>query len=435
MKKYLLLILLPLILFAEQALSSPEQDIKEIYTINSYRIWLLESAELPIVNVKIAFKGAGAAFDESGKEGTAFLLSQMLLEGAGNFESQDFKKELEKFAIELDFDVDKDNFYITLKTLEENIKRAFDLLSLALSSPIFDEESLKRVKAQVKTFITKNLEDPEYLAAIKWNENYYKSHPYGSPTYGYLDSIDDIERIDLINFKNNFLSRSNMQISAVGYIGESEITNLVEGSFRDLSKTPKKHSNIHFAPSIESAGTVRIEKDIPQSIIMFGHEGLDYHHKDFYALYVLNHILGGGGFQSRLIKEIREKRGLSYSTYTYLASLANASLFKGYVGTKNSDEALKSLIEQLEIIKNEGVTEEELIAAKNYLIGSFPLKLDSNSRLVDFISFMQLEELGIDYIEKRDSYINSVTVEDIKRVAKEIIRPENLLMIIVGKAS
>jgi len=427
---------LPLLLLVALVFSIPAQaatKIQELQTPGGIKVWFVEERSIPILSMEVVWKG-GASLDPADKAGLANLAASTMDEGAGDLDSRAFQKRLSDLAISLSFNAAKDSFGGSLKTLTQNREEAFRLFSLALTSPQFAEEPVERIRSQILVSLSRKLSDPNSLAGRKWFDVAFSGHPYKQPSEGTLETVKRVTRDDLKAFKNRQIAKDNMVISVVGDISPEELKSLIDKTFgnigakADLKELPKVSPDM-------SKGVVVIDYDIPQSVVVFGGQGVSRDDPDYYTAYVLNYILGGGGFESRLTEQIREKRGLVYSIYSYLYPLRYSGVHLGGFGTSNASfgQAVDLLKAELRKIRMEGVTEEELASAKTYLNGSFPLRLSSNSRIANIMASMQLHDLPVDYLENRANFINSVTLEDIKRVAGRLMDPENLLITVVGK--
>lgn len=307
------------------------------------------------------------------------------------------------------------------------------MLASALTEPRFDREPVERIRGQILSMLARNEKDPNRIARQTWAEAMYPDHPYGWPTDGTPEGIAAVTPDDLHRYMRERIARSNLTIGVAGDITAQELAPLLDATFGSLSET----AVLDTVPDVEpkAAGQVVIEHiAIPQSVVAFGQEGMKRADPDYYAAYIVNEILGGGGFGSRLTEEVREKRGLAYGIYTYLLPLDHSALMAGGVGTQNARvaETIQIIRDELERMREDGPTEKELDDAKTYLTGSFPLRFDSNGELASYLVGMQLEDLGIDYLDKRNSYIEAVTLDDAKRVAKALIDPANLAFVVVG---
>lgn len=408
-------------------------EVTEVTSPGGIKAWLVEEASIPIVSMKVAWRG-GASLDPADKAGLAYLASSTMDEGAGELDSKNFQERLSDLAIQLSFDANKDSFSGSLKTLSENTEEAFRLFGLAITGPRFDDEPVERIRGQILASLNRKLSDPNSLAGRAWFELAFGDHPYAQPSEGTIDTMAAITRDDLTAFAKTRLGKDNMQIGVVGDISAKELGVLLDKTFGALPEQAGISAIPQTEPLPEAAIRI-IPQDIPQSVVIFGGQGVKRDDPDYYAAYVLNYILGGGSFQSRLTEEIREKRGLVYSVYSYLYPMKAAGLQMGGFGTSNASvkDALDLVEVELLRIREQGVTKEELAAAKTYLNGSFPLSLSSNDSIADILVAMQFSNLPIDYLNDRPALINAVSEEDIKRVAQKLLDPEKLIVVVAGK--
>lgn len=424
---------LPALLFLVIAVPAKAIEIKEVVSPKGIKAWLVEDHANPIVTLHFVFRG-GIALDPAGKEGLANLVASTLDEGGGNLTSQKFQRKLEDKAISLGFDASRDGFSGSLRTLTRNQDTAFDLMRLAVTKPRFDSEAVERIRNQIMAGIRRNSENPQRIAAHNFYLKMFPNHPYGRPSDGSLESIRVINLVDLKLFVSQRLALDNLIISAVGDITPGKLKTVLDQIFGALPPKASPWKITEITPQSANS-TVVIEKSIPQSVILFGQAGIKRNHPDFYAAYVMNYVLGGGGFESRLYEEIREKRGLAYSAYSYLYPLDHAGLIIGGTSTANArvNETLSVLKNEWRRMSQKGLTPEELKDAKTYLTGSYALRFSSSQRIARMMTGIQLEKLGIDYIEKRNGYIQSVTLAHTNRVAAKLLDPNNLTTVIVGK--
>ncbi|MFQ5984902.1 MAG: M16 family metallopeptidase [Alphaproteobacteria bacterium] len=395
--------------------------------------WLVHEPAIPIVSLELGFRG-GASLDPPGREGLAEMVSGLLDEGAGDLDSQAFQRRLQELAVRMSFDVGLDTFGGSLETLSENLDDAFDLLRLALTAPRFDAEPVERVRRQSLASLAQAAEDPDRVARRTWFRTAFPDHRYGRPVRGTEESVAAITAGDLRAFVARQFTRDKLIVGVVGDVGPERLAGLLDATFGALPPASAVPEVSEAAPA-DSGALIVVRKPNPQSVVVFGHAGLKRDDPDFYAAYVMNNILGGGAFTSRLGKEVREKRGLAYGVYTYLHPLDHAGLFMGGVATENSrvKESLAIIRREFARMRDEGVREEELADAKTFLTGSFPLRLTSNDRIARMLVGMQLDELGIDYLERRNGYIEAVTREDVGRVAARLLSPEALRIVVVGE--
>ncbi len=320
-----------------------------------------------------------------------------------------------------------------MKTLTQNRAEAFRLLKLALGAPRFDEEPVARIKAQILAGLRADEEDPQTIASKAWFAAAFPDHPYGRPDKGEADQVKQISASDLRQFIKSQFTRDRLVITVAGDIGAKELGRLLDEAFGGLPEGSGAAPSAPVAPQVDQ--NILIEREIPQTVIMFGLPGMLRKDPDFIPAYVMNYILGGGGFSSRLTTEIREKRGLAYSVYSYLMPLEQSGLFVGGVATQNerAGETVRLLRQELKRLRDKGVTGKELEDAKTYLTGSFPLRFDSNAKIAAQLNGLQLEDLDADYLERRNDLIRAVTREDVNRVARRLLNVENLLVVSVGQ--
>jgi zinc protease len=407
-------------------------EIQEVTSDGGITAWLVEDHNNPVISVQIAFEG-GAALDPEDKAGLARMVAALLDEGAGDMESQSFRAALEERSINLSFSAGEDGLYGTLQTLTETREKAFSLMGLALSAPRFDAEPVERIRSQILSSLASDLSDPGTIAWRAFNRLVFPGHPYGVPSDGRPETIKAITREDMATFVAERLARDQLLIGVAGDITPEELKPLLDSTFGQLPAKAKSFE----VPEAEIAnpGEVGVvEMNVPQSSVVFGHAGLKRSHPDFYAASIINHILGGGSFASRLFEEIRDKRGLAYSIYTYLRTMDHAGMVIGRVGTANArvNESLEVIREQWRRLAEEGPSAEEVADAKTYLTGSFPLNLTSTSSIASILVGVQIEDLGIDYINRRNELIEAVTLEDARRVAAELLKPDKLTVVVAG---
>jgi zinc protease len=382
-----------------------------------------------------AFRGAGTAQDPDGKEGLANLMSSLLDEGAGDIESAAFQAKLADLAVHMSFDATRDQFSGEITTLAENRDAAFDLLRLALTQPRLDAEPIGRMKAQIVAGIRSQSRDPESIAGRLFAASVFPNHPYGRPSSGTEESVAAITRDDLAGFRSRGFARDNLVVGVVGAIDAATLGTLLDQTFGAL---PAKAELSPIADVDPKAGVRTSEVlPIPQTIIQFGMKGLKRDDPDFIPAYVMNHIFGGGTFSSRLFVEIREKRGLAYGVDTYLVPYDHAALLAGGTSTRSekAGEALSLIDAEIKRMAEGGVTDAELAAAKRFLTGSYALRFDTSGKIAAQLVSLQLDDLGIDYVEKRNALIEAVTREDIARVAKRILDADAMAVTTVGPAA
>ena len=408
-------------------------EAKRVVSPGGIEAWLIEEHSIPMIATEIAFKG-GSSQDPETVPGVAAMLAGLLDEGAGPLDSQAFQGKLEDLAIQLAFDAGKDNFRAHLTTLTRNRDTAFDLMRLALTQPRFDAEPMTRVRAQMQEELAQQRQSPDSIVAQEWFRQQFPHHPYGRPTDGTEASVKSITKARLSAYLADHLARDVMVVGVAGDITPEELAPLLDKTFGGLPATA------HTVPvadvDVAAPGkTTVIRREIPQSVALFGSTGLKRDDPDWFAGVVMNYILGGGGFSSWLTDEIREKRGLAYSVYTYLQPLRHAGILVGGVATRNEKlgQSLTLVRQQWARMLEDGPSDQELADAKAYLIGSFPLQLDSTRAVASLLVQLQLDRLGIDYLDHRAGQIAAVTKDDVKRAAKRLLNADALSVVIVGK--
>jgi zinc protease len=420
------------ILLLVPALSARAVEVQQVTSPGGITAWLVEDHSNPILSLEMAFVG-GAALDPEGQEGLAYLVSGLIDEGAGDLDSQAFQETLENLAISLSFDTGMESFRGSLRTLTENRDTAFELLRLALSQPRFDDEPVARIRSQVQVQLAQDTENPNVIARRALRQIMFPDHPYSRPVHGTPESIDAIGVDDMKRFVAERFAIDVLKIAVVGDVTAEELGPLLDHAFLGLPSEAAP-SNV---PDIEPQGkgqVVVIERDLPQSVMLFAQGGLKRKDPDFYAAYVANHILGGGGFSSRLYEEVREKRGLAYTVFSFLNPMEHSALLQGSVATANerAGEALAVIRKEWARMGAEGPTAQEVEDAETYLTGSYPLRFSSSGEIASNLLGIQLDDLGIDYINVRNDLINAVTPQDAQRVARALFRPEDLTVVIVG---
>ena len=408
-------------------------EIQEVTSPGGIKAWLVESHANPLIAIRFAFRG-GASQDENGKEGVAYFVTAMMDEGAGDLDATAFQEREQELAMRLDFDAGRDVMLGKLQTLTANKDEVFDLVRLALSQPRFDADALERVRAQILAGLKFDENDPETVASLAWDRLAFQDHPYARPIKGTKESVTAISADDLRNYVRRVFARDELVISVVGDINAEELGKVLDTLFSDL---PEQSDLVTVAQAKPPLGPARkvIIMDVPQSVAQFGHRGISRHDDDFIAAYVLNYIIGGGGFSSRLMEEVREKRGLAYSVYSNLYPYRYGAVFIGHVATKNEalGQSLAVIEDELRRLSEQGLSAEELENAKSYLTGAYALRFESSTSIASQLLWIQIEDLGIDYVDRRNALIEAVDLDDIKQVAKRLLAADRLITTIVGR--
>ncbi len=430
MRYLLALFLLCLPLSAQAALL----EIQRVTSKNGLEAWLVEDHSVPVIAMDFAFSGAGAKLDPTDQQGLARMVSNTMDEGAGNLDSQEFQKTLQDLSITLRFGASRDHFSGSLKTLTRNKTHAFELMEMALTEPRFDAEPVTRMKRANQSRIRSALSDPDWIAARVHNDQLFGKHPYAQNSGGTLSSLEAITPDDLRRFQQNYLAKDNLKIAVAGDITAKELAKVLDQIFGDLPAKAALPDTQYPEITINNQTTL-YEMDIPQTIIQMTQKGIARKSPDYQTAQVMNFILGSSGFGSRLTKEIREKRGLTYGIYTSFDHLEDFEGLNISTSTKNESaaEMLSQIRKEWTRMKDDPVTDEELRDAVSYLTGALPLSLTSTDKISGLMLSLQLDDLSMDYLDRRDAKLRSITIEDVESLAQNLLDPNNMSVVLVGK--
>ncbi|KGK78552.1 zinc protease [Thalassobacter stenotrophicus] len=407
-------------------------EIQEVTSPGGITAWLVEEPSIPFVAMDIRFKG-GSSLDPEGKRGATYMMMGLLEEGAGDRDARAFTEATEAVAANFGFDTFRDSVQIEAQFLTENREESLALLRDAIKFPRFDQDAIDRVQTQIVSIIEGNETDPNDIAGTTLAALSYPGHPYATAQEGTVESVNALTRADLIAAHQAVFARDRVYIGVTGDISAAELGPLLDTLLGDLPATGAPMP-VEAKLALEGGQTI-VDYRSPQSVVLFGHAGVDRDDPDFFPAFVANHILGGGGFESRLMVNVRERRGLTYGISSFLASRDYGNQWLGQFSTSN--ENVGPAIDLIQSIwadmAENGVTPEELDAAQTYLTGAYPLRFDGNGRIAGILAGMQAQGLGVDYIETRNDQVNAVTLEDIQRVAAEHLVVEDMHFVIVGQ--
>jgi zinc protease len=414
------------------ALPAGATSIERVVSPGGIEAWLVRQPSVPLVALDFAITG-GANEDPADKAGAAHLVASTIDEGSGDLDAKAFHQKLEDNAIELSFTASRDQFRGSLRTLTANRDLAFDLLRTSLTAPRFDDEAIERIRTQILADLRRATTSPGDIASEMWWHTAFPGHPYGRPVHGTLESVPRIGVADLKAYTKRVLARATLKIAIVGDIDAASAGLLIDKAFGALPQEPE----LGPVPATTPQGLGRrivVDLDVPQAVIMFGGEGVARDDPDFFAAYLVNHILGGGAMSSRLYTEVREKRGLAYGVSTGLVPLAHAELITGSTATRadRTADTLDIIDREMKNLAENGPTEQELAKTKSFLKGSYGLYFDTSSKIAAQLVQIQLDKLGIDYIDRRNGLIDAVTREDAQRVAKRLLEGR-MLVTVVGR--
>jgi zinc protease len=408
-------------------------EVQEVTSPGGIKAWLVEDHAVPLIALNFSF-AAGAVYDPEGKEGASQFLTGMLDEGAGDVDSQTFQRKRDELAFQMSFNSGNDFFSGSFQTLSHNRDESFDLLRQALTAPRFDAEPLERVRQQFILSIQQDGDDPQTQGLRAWMDEILPDDPYARDSDGTVETIGAMTADDLRAAHRRTFTRDVLQVAAVGDIDAETLGKVLDQVFGGLPQTaerpPVPAARLASGPKLKV-----IPRDIPQSVIYFGHEGLKRDDPDFIPAYVMSEILGGGGFNTRLTTEVREKRGLTYGVSFGLANMARTDLFIGLLQTRNESagEAMEVVKSVLADMAENGPTAQELNEAKSYLTGSYVLRFTGNAAIA--AQMLGLQQVGIDsgYVARRNSLIEAVTLDQVKAQARRLLHADRLIVSVVGK--
>ncbi len=425
-----------LLFFGLRAQASGDRflPITEVKTKSGLAIWLVEDHSLPVIALQYLFLDSGTALDPDKKQGLVRMLSNTMDEGAGDMDSQTFQKALADHSITLAFSAGRDGFGGQVKTLTRHKDVAFDLLAKSISAPRFDEEPVGRMRDSNIVRVKSSMGEPDWMAARLVNDRAFEGHAYAKNSGGTLSGLASITPDDLRTFKKLYLTKDRLLIAITGDITADQVRTSLDKTFAALEA--KAPAGGIADTTVQNSGKIYLyEQPIPQTMIemilpAFGREDPDY-----YALQVMNYIFGGAGFGSRLMDEVREKRGLTYGIYSSVNDYRHLDTIGISTSTKNESvaEVLKLTSEAMVKMQNETVSEKELADAKSYITGSMPLALSSTDQIASMILNLRVDGVPIDYLDHFAEKIKAVTAADIQRVAKRVLKPETMVTVLVGK--
>ncbi len=410
--------------------AAAEVAIQEVTSEKGVTAWLVEDYSVPIVTIRFSFQG-GNTQDPVGKEGLSNLMSSLFDEGAGSLDSDAFQIKLDEAGAEMRFGAGRDTVYGSMRMLADRRDEAFDLLRLAVTEPRFDQAPLDRIRAQIIAGIIANERDPDTAAQEKWQRALYGDHPYARPEDGTQASLSTITANDLRAYHEAVFARDTLNVAVVGAIDAETLKEKLDELFGGL---PEK-SDLRPVSTVDMklGQEVTVDYTLPQTSLRLAYPGVPRAAPDFFAAYIMNHILGGGTFTSRLFEEVREKRGLAYGVGSSLVTSKFSSGLVVRTATRSdrAAETLEVIRDTVRRMAEEGPTAKELAEAKKYIVGSYALNnLDSSSAIATTLLSLQQEDLGIDYMQRRDALIEAVTLEDVKAAAKKLLSAEPAVLVV-----
>ena len=408
-------------------------DIKEVTTPLGIKAWLVEDKSAPVMALSFSFAG-GTASDPAGQSGVTSLMAALLTDGAGPLDAQAFRRRQEDVAASLGFGASLDRLSGTLRVLSINRNEGFELLRLALTQPRFDPDMVEQRRAQTIAQINQSEQRPQSVAGRTLMATLFAGHPYAADPEGTRDDLKTLTPALLKRRAAALMLRSGLIVSAVGDIGEAELARQLDRAFGSLVVGTVPPLPPEWKPPVKPR-TIIVERPVPQSTAIMALPGIARDDPDWYAAVVMNHVLGGGGQQSRLFNEVRDKRGLAYGVSTALRTYKRAALMVISTASANERvaEAIRVIRAEFVRLRTEGVTEQELADAKTYLNGALALSLDSSGSVASLLQSLQIDSLPSDHLTRRTALIGAVKLDDVRRVARRLLRDEAMTTVVVGK--
>ena len=391
-----------------------------------------EQKALPMVSIELLID-AGSRYDAPNQEGLANLVAKLLTYGTKRRTALQINETLDFLGASLSTGCSDDLASVSMTILKKDLTTGLELLGDILLNSTFPQQEIERQKQSVIASIKARDESPGDIAQRRFAAALFPQSPYGRPVEGTETSVKGIQQKSLREFYERYYRPNRSILAVVRDVSDQESTQALNQAFRSWRKGEPGGKPL--VPSvIGSSQVIRVNKDLTQANIMMGHEGVPRNHPDYYAIQVMNYILGGGGFSSRAMDSIRNERGLAYSVYSHFGAEKSHGTFVFVMQTKNdtAEEAIRIAREEIRRMREQPVTDQELDDAKNYLTGSFPLRLDTNHKVASFLAQVEFFQLGLDYPDRYADLIRKVTREDVQRVAKAYLHPEKLITVVVG---
>ncbi len=403
---------------------------------NGMTVLVLEQHFLPIVEIHALIK-AGSAQDPPEKAGVANLVASLLDEGTTTRSSRQLAEQIDFVGGAMEARATEDYTTASARVLKKDIDLGFTLLADILMHPAFPKQEFERVRAQILGEIASDNDDPGHVAMKAFNQLVFHNHPYRWPVHGTEDTVSKITWADVQGFYAKEYLPNQTILTIVGDVTIEQATALVQTHFGAWKKGPQPNRTVKKPAAIEKKAVQLIEKDLTQSTIVVGHGGISRTNPDFYAVTVMNHILGAGGFSSRLMDSIRDKQGLAYGITSHYDARALPGSFwvSLQTRTETTNQAISGVLAEIKAIREAPVSDQELAEAKSFLMGSFPLRLDSTAKLAQVLAQVEFFGLGFEYFTQYPKWIERVTKEDVLRVAKQYLDPQRYALVVVGNVS
>jgi len=431
--RYTLLIILTVVCQFSQKASAAELIGKRISLENGMVLLLSEKHDIPMVMVNMAIK-AGSTAEPEDKPGIASITASLLMQGTSKRPAGRINSEIDFIGGSLSVSGGNDFASASLRVLKKDLRTGLDLLSDVLMNPVFDQKEIDRKVKEILAEIQRQKEDPDNVAGEAFTKAVYGRHAYGRTSDDVAAYLPKLTRQDVVNFYSERYSLNSIIIAVVGDVNEKEIIGLLQEYFKGWKRSDQPLPASIPPLVIEKTVVRKIDKNITQANIELGNIGISRENPDYYAVIVMNYILGGGGFSSRLMDNIRDNKGLAYDVHSVFSAQKESGAFSVSIRTKNesANEVIAETLKEIRKIQAEPVSDKELADAKAYLTGSFPLKMDTSAKIAGMLTFIEIYNLGLDYPQKYSAMINAVTREDIKRVAQKYLHPDSLVIVVVA---
>ncbi len=418
---------------APTSLSCAESSARKTTLSNGLTLIVSERNQLPTIHLQVLIR-AGSTLDPPNLIGLANLTAELLTQGTKQRDATQINREIESVGGFLSSSCESDYAFLSLSILKKDLPLGLSILSDILLNPLFAPQEVERKVSEFKARLKHMDEDPRQVAQLAFSKKLFGTHPYAYPTEGSATALSSITRDDIPRFYQAYYRPNNVSIVVVGQISLEEGTRLLEPLFKEWKPASVVRPALSQPSTLTGQLIEKIDRPITQANIIWGHLGIARSNPDFYALQVMNYILGGGGFVSRLVDNIRDNLGLTYGIYSFFDAREYPGSFQIAVETKNqnANQTLSEILKELRHFLEKGISQTELSEAKAYLTGSFPLRMDTNAKMVRLLAAMELYGLGMDFPEKYSKLINQVTSEDVLRVARTYLKPDQFLLVVVG---
>lgn len=411
-------------------------EVKRITLNNGMTLLVSSQHNLPMVTAAILFD-AGARRDPKGKEGLAHLTADSLMEGTSTISADEFNRKVDFLGSTIDVEAGSDYSTGSFTSLKRYWRDTLKLLAGVLTDPGLRDEDIARKQAEQVAGLKAADEEPGYVAQITFLKELFGDAPYGHLPDGTVAAVEKLSAQDVRGFYHEFYRPERAIAAVVGDIEPDEVAKALNEELAGLKGSAPAQKPQAETKLAAGAHITAINRDVSQANIVLGFDGIARSNPDYYKLQVMNYILGGGGFASRLVKEVRSKAGLAYSIASYYQAALFPGSFQVVLETKNksANQAIALILEQMRRIQESPVTDAEMDSAKKFLIGSFPLKLDTQNSIVQFLLQVQFYGLGLDYIDRYPAYIRAVTREDVQKAARQYLHPNSYLLVAVANQS